>query len=457
MQKKILGSMLVLTFLGAITASASVNLVDKGDWKFDVYGFAQTDMTQDSTRSFNEVIGNSSVSRPNTLAGDNGRTADSIRNSRLGFIATAPVQNGWKAKGVLEYDLLGYDPYANVSPPTNSEASFSQNPTMRVRHSYFNAEKDGLRILAGQTWSLFGWQPYYFPAVLSVAPEAGELYQRTAQFGAIETCAVGENGQLQTGVSMERPSQKDSNMPNFNIGVRYSLDSYKTAVASSYGDYGLQPLSIGISGTFRQFETFQTGGSMYSQIKQNASAIAVDTLIPIHTNSDAKSPGNSLSISAEFTSGTGIADELSGWTGGMTGGTAFSTSTPWTNTNLDAGFMYFDAAGNANLIQLSTFNVALQYVLPTEMKQNVNVGMAQTSSNLNSFTVTAGGTVAGGNGIGAVTNVYDKVTNQFVNYWVDCTDQIRLGAEVSTQTTHYVSDGMTTTNNRAQITALYRF
>jgi len=454
MKKTLLSTWIVLSLFVTGTAHANINLVDKNDWKADLYGFVDIDMTQDSTRSFTEIAGNSPVARTNSVSGDNGRVQSSLRNSRLGFLVQSPETNGWKSKGVLEMDFFGFEESNpnNSAAPTISETSWSQNPNMRLRHAYMQTDKNGTSLFAGQKWTLFGWQPVYFPAIVSVAPEAAELFQRTAQFGAIQKYTLNDTNSLEVGVTVERPSQKDSGMPNVDLGVRYTMDGLKTVVGSTYGDYKVQPMSIALTSTFRQFETYQFGGTTSSQNKQYTQAVAADALIPIMGNTDVKSAGNSLSITGEYTNGTGYADSLVGYTGGLTGATYTATTSSFNGTNLDSGYGIYDANGNFNMIQFTTYNVALQYILPTELRQMINVGASQLSTNLNSMTL-----VGGANGVPALTSVYDKVGNTYVNYFVDFNEQIRVAAEVSFQSTHYVGDGMTTGNNRAQITAVYHF
>src|SRR4051812_26689807 len=98
MKKIAFGTMLrlVISLLNSEPAHCAVTLLDKDEWKFQVGGFVETDMINDTTRSFTEVVGNGAVARSNTFAGDNGRTQFSVRNSRFAFTVLAPVQNGWK-------------------------------------------------------------------------------------------------------------------------------------------------------------------------------------------------------------------------------------------------------------------------------------------------------------------------------------------------------------------------
>ncbi|MGZ3747116.1 MAG: hypothetical protein ACXWRE_07105 [Pseudobdellovibrionaceae bacterium] len=447
MKRKMLTISATLFLLKGNPASAAVTLLDNSDWKVTLNGFIDNDISKDSTRGLAEVIGNSPVARAGTFAGDNGKMQFSGRNSRFGFAVYAPEQNDWKTKGVFEFDFLGYDPTPSTSGTKNTEAGFYQNPAIRIRHAYFGLEKEGWQILSGQTWSLFGWQPYYFPTTLTVAPAPGELFQRDLQFMAMKTVNFGESSRIQTAISAEKPSQRDSSMPNLNLGVRYALDSYRAAYASTYGDIKQETLSVGISGSFRQFETPLSVTNTASQSHKNSSAVAIDGLIPLIPVSNSSDLGNSLTLSFEFTSGTGYADTLPNWSGGL-GGFPQGANSIAANTNLDAGFGGFNSSGNFDLVKLQTFNLSLQYVLSSDWKSFVTAGYTSIhSDNVNDFVASAA----------SASDIYDRSSMYFVNYIHDFTKQIRVGAEYSKVQTHYISDDQSPYNDRWQITALYRF
>src|ERR1035441_6279784 len=156
----------------------------KQSLQVEVHGFAETDMIGDTTQSFNETVGNSAVKFPGTYAGNNGWTQFSLRNSRLSFLAQASEIDGWKTKGYIEADFLGYDPgpgFGATTPASNNlatnnnEYKFYTQPTFRLRHAYMDAQKDGWEILAGQWWTLFGWNMDYVLASVSVQPVMGTL------------------------------------------------------------------------------------------------------------------------------------------------------------------------------------------------------------------------------------------------------------------------------------------
>ncbi|HEX7674306.1 MAG TPA: hypothetical protein VF412_09045 [Bdellovibrio sp.] len=454
MKRRLLGTAAIaLSLFNVTTAHAAVTLMDKDDWKVTMGGFVETDYVHDSTRSFTEIIGNAGVARSGTMAGDNGRTFFSGRNSRLNFSVYAPETNGWKSKGVMEFDFFGYDP--QPQGPTggaNSETAFSQNPGPRIRHMYMSTESNGWQILTGQTWSLFGWQPYYFPTTITLAPGPGELFQRNLQFMVMKSMMLGDSNKLQVAGSLERPVQRDSSLPTLNVGARWSFDGLKTAYTGTYGDTKLESLSVGVTGKFTQFTTGTASSTSTSNT--NGTAISVDTLIPIIPASDAKDPGNSLTITGEFTAGKGYADTLPNWSGGLSSFSAGSApgATAAGNTNLDAGYGGFDGSGNFQLLNLQTWNVSLQYVLPTSWSTYMTAGyMEVQASNVGDFANATNW------GTGSANTLISKDSMYFINAIHDFTSQVRVGLEYSKQTTHYYGDGEEPKNDRYQITALFRF
>lgn len=194
----------IASLLFSVTsAQAAITLLDKDNWKFLFSGFAQFDAINDSTRSLNETSGNNPIARSGTANGDNGRTFFSPRNSRIAFTALPPSLGEWKTKGHIEGDFLGNQ------PPGISEASFYTNAAFRLRHFYFQADSADWTVIAGQYWTLFGWQPYYFLNTLTEPPLSAVLYQRTPQVTLIRNIKLGEN-MLQAGISVHRPAARDS-------------------------------------------------------------------------------------------------------------------------------------------------------------------------------------------------------------------------------------------------------
>lgn len=427
----------------ALPAHANVTLLDKDDWKVGMYGFAESDAIFDSTRSFTEVIGNVPAARPGTLSGDNGRTQFSIRNSRLGFTVAAPKAGDWATRGVMEFDFLGFDGGTAVN-----EAATFNNPNLRARHFYLQAESNGWQLLAGQYWTLFGWQPNYFLATLSVAPVSGMVYERTAQFTAIKNVEVSDTNKVSVGLSITRPAQRDSQVPGLDAGVRWAWSGRKSGFGgmTSAGPTA-QPLSIGISGRLNEFE-FNGTSDTTSTTHQLGSALAIDTLLPIIA-SNGDDTGNTLTLTGEFTTGQGYGESFPGWTGGLPGYAASSAADPNTRFNIDAGQFGFDPNNGITIVHLLTFNLQLQYHLPTDWMTFVTAGYGMIyANNIDSLT--------GGNNPVSASAIYDRNSTAFINVGHNLTKQLRVAAEYDYVHTTY-ADGVTGHDNRIQASAFFYF
>ena len=364
-------------------ARASINLLDKDDWKIMMGGFVETDVVRDSTRGFNEVLGNNAVANANSAPnydGDNGRLFFSNRNSRLSFTVLPPAQENLKTKAYFEMDFLGYEPNVAAGTPAVSETGFFSNPAIRIRHAFGTLDDGTWSTLIGQTWSLFGFQPLYVPTTVSVSPGPGMLYSRELQLTEMNTLN-GSAGVLVSEISVARPAQRDGQMPNLNAGVKWSFGERRSALNSASGETSLEPLSIAFSGTFRQYEVPQSVNFSSGQSHANAQAGAVDVLLPIFASTD-KDPGGNLVFTAEYSNGSGYADELPGWSGNLASFPSGAAGTLGTKLNLDAGQAGFDNAGNFTLVRLATFSSQLQYHFPGSKESNLfaTFGYSQLSS-----------------------------------------------------------------------------
>ena len=447
---------LVLTIvvnLPVTKASSEVLLIDQNNWKLQVSGFVEADIIADSTRSFREIIGNSPVATSNSANGANARTQTSIRNSRLSFVVTPPSLNGWKNKAVMEFDLLGYNP--NISATANnSEASLYNNPTFRVRHSYLKSENDGFELLFGQTWELFGWQSYYFMPSVSIAPLPGLAFARTAQLRTTKNWTF-DGGTLSSAIAILRPPQSDAATPDLQAGLRWAAccrsSGYMMGGASARK---LEPMSAALSATLRQINVPSNNGAVTDTTNYNGSALAANIFIPILSSSE-KNLSNTLSLVASYTQGSGYGDQFSGFTGGaasnLLANTANLNGRTTAQPSLDGGIGDYDANNNFNLIQITTYNVNLQYHLPNDMPDWVSLGFGVlTSDNMNNL-VTSTGKTSGG------SNPYDQERVYYANYFHEFSPQTRLGAEYDYVDTRYGNGGVIAKDTRVQVSGYFIF
>lgn len=444
MKKLTLGAILALAIGQTNAASAAINLVDKEGWKLDFYGFVESDINYDTTRSFGEFMGGGAVAKGGTAAGDNSRMQFSGRNTRFGFNMVAPEEYGWKTGAVLEYDLFGYDPAAGggsatvgAVSPANTEGSFYTSPTLRVRHAYATLESGNFEILTGQAWSLFGWQPYYFPVDVSIAPEPGELFQRNLQTTFMDTWAVGGTNKLTGAISIVRPTQRDGTQPDLDLGVRWFMDGWTSAFAGATGEVSTTPLSVALSSRISKFENPTSTTNTTSTNTITTTSYAIDAMVPLIPGT-AADPGNSLTFQAEWVTGQGIGG-YPNWNGGV--GTLPSGTGLANATNLDAGLGGYDSNGNFQVVNVQSSNFSLQYQLPAAWTTFVNAGYGQINSN----------------NVGTLGGTYDNTHIMFLNVLHDFTKHFRLGLEANNNVTHYVADGATPNNTRYQVDMTYRF
>jgi hypothetical protein len=439
--KQLLGIITLGVFLAAVPAKAAITLLDKDNWKVLFGGFAELDMINDSTRSLTEVPGNTGIARPGTPNGDNGRSQMSARNSRISFTVLPPAYEEWVTKGHFEMDFLGYDPTPNSGNP--SEAGFFDNPTMRIRHLYFQADRGGWSILVGQYWNLFGWQPANVMDTVSVAGVVGELYSRNPQVRLTKNLNLTDQLGTQIAIAATRPVERDSSIPNGEAGVRFTYGGWKGSFTAASGDVTVDPMSIGISGTVRDLA--HPSGNAGQETHVVGSAVAVDAMIPILPASNPKDVSNSLVFTGEFTTGKGYGDLFSSWSGGLSylaTPSAAGSQIP----NLDAGLAGFDGNNVYQLVDLQTFNVGLQYHLPAQLDTWVNVSYAQLNSdNVDSLT----GSIAAG------SFAYNRLQLITANLYHDFTPWIRAGVEYAHTMTTY-QDGVQANNDRVQISTWFR-
>ena len=353
-----------------------------------IYGFVETDLINDSTQpGFYEESDTPAIPKPNTYAGNNGRTIMSVRNSRLGFDFTMPpTEAGLKSEAILEFDLRG-NQAANTSPGTaggtQSERDFFCSPTIRVRHAYLNLTSGAENLKFGQTWSLFAWQPYYFPSEPIVAPSAGELYRRYPQIRATDSRPLGIIGlsdwTLESAADIAKPAEMDSELTDFHAGARISSNKCKAATGLSSGS-NMVGLSLASSWVWIPITTAKIGN-------QTGQGYALDALIPIIPSKDGKDMSNNLSLTAEYSNATGVGGlELAGANAGVTAPTAAQMGT---TSPLDSGIAGINIKGSLELIQFETFRANLTYVMPSP-KWAVSTGYAEARpDNIGDFAASA--------------------------------------------------------------------
>jgi hypothetical protein len=397
----------------------------------EVHGFEELDAIFDDTQMGlgSETIGNNAqIPKPGTAAQDNGQAQFSPRNSRFDFLAQSTV-DGWLTKGYVEGDFLG-------ATNTAENKEYTQ-PTFRIRHAYLDVQKDGWDIMAGQYWTLFGWNMDNVLATLDVSPIMGTLYQRTPRISVMKT--FGGDAQVQLAVDAERPEEAFSMVPNFDGGIRFLLNGMKAQFAYATGGSKFVPMSIGISGRLATYAYAVAGTLDYKDV--TGQGVAVDAQIPILASTALKDE-STLILTGEWMAGKGVADALNGWNGGgATSGSALIA---------DAGIA--GTVGTAfTLIDDESWNSQLQFHLPQAVGTYFTVGYGET------YTDNAVGLT-----YAAAALPYNDVTGVFANIVQDFTNNVRVGVEYSRFDDHYIKGGANVApidgiDHRIQLSTWYRF
>lgn len=389
-------------------------------WSTTLYGFAEFDLMRDTTQSFTESPGNGLIVRPTGLAYNNGRTQTTARNSRLGVRMSAPEFEGMKSSGNIELDFMGYQPGIAPANPSVSEASFFNNGTFRMRAAYVKVESEYVDLLAGQYYFLFGEQPFFQPMSIWFFGLPNMAFGRTQQLRLSHTFKS-DAANVDLAVSAQRPPQRDSEIPDFQGGLKIGINSWKGVHAGGSGYAAFDPLTIAASGSFRHFRVNEFATAPTSMRTINGWGISLDGMIPVVPAKSAKDKGNALTLTGSFVTGKGMSDLI----GGLTGGAAFPAVPAMGATmggaypaNIDPGIIQYDSAGNLRAINWTTFMVGAQYYLPPTGR--VAIGANYTHGASDNITDGLTGT--------ALNNVFKE--SQYFEAVVigDLTPSVRIGA-----------------------------
>jgi hypothetical protein len=418
-------------------------------WSFTVFGFVEADYIFDSTRSYDDAIGGALVARSDTYAGHASRSQFSVRNSRLGFVFTSPNLGGVRGSAVVEADFFG-----NQAASAPEHALFD-SPAFRLRHAYLQLQSAYVDVIAGHTYTVFGWQNYFSPCSLEFLGIPNQLFSRATQLRASHAFDLGGDLSLDVAIAAARPAQRDSGVPDAHAGVRLRMNDWKgIATPGNTGTLAL-PLSIGVSGTVRQFKVnaFTPPPTQRSN-SATGWGLSFDALVPVIPAADVDDRANRLTFTGSFVTGTGIADLI---TSG--GGASFPTlpnpaqanPPPLYTADIDNGLVSFDTQGVMHTIDWWAMRFGLQYYLPPSGRLIVSANYTQSrSGNMRELFP------KGGAEIELLARVADRSHYVDLNLMWDATPAIRLG--ISGQYTKVIYlDGDTPHNVRVMGQALYVF
>ena len=336
-----------------------------GKFKVTFLNFIEFDAFHDTTQSFQDSFGgNTPIQLSNTYAGSNGRTNFTARNTQIGLAIDGPQLWGMTAGGHCRLDFNGQQP----GTPQNgtSEYSFQNSATARLFHCYGTLKTPYIDVLGGLTYTLFGNQPFFFPASLTFLGIPGEVFTRTTQLRFSHQFAS-KHVDVFAGAAMARPPQRDAELPDGVGAVRILFNDWKGARTIGAVGTKVDSAAIGLSGAVRKFKVQELANPPTRANEANGSGFSVDAFIPIIPAENIAKAGNSLSLTASFARGTGISDMYVGITGGAPAQTlpaATGSTTAGPALDIDPGLAYYDTTGRLRTVNWQSTDVGAQYYLP---------------------------------------------------------------------------------------------
>ncbi|MDB4983308.1 MAG: hypothetical protein JWM82_4060 [Myxococcales bacterium] len=336
----------------------------RSDWFIAPYGYARLDSIEDSTQSFEDGIQPNLIQRAGTYRGDHRRTIMTARDSRLGVFVGAPQYQSIKSSAQLELDFYGL-----VPTDARRHDSVVFGP-LRIRQAFMKLETPIVDIIAGQYYDLFGWNGSFYPATVAYLGVPAEVYHRNPQLRIEKKIHLGQLELMLAGAAV-RPGQRDSGFPEGQLGLKISYSGWSGVAMPGFGRPSLAPVSIGLSGLYRRFEVPAFRNEPGSEaVKTFGYGVAASLLLPIIPIKTIEDHGNALTVTGEFTLGTGIADMYTF----MDGGSRFPLLPNPQNqqpayqypTNVDPGLVTFDRNFDLKTINWRAFVGGLQYFLPVD-------------------------------------------------------------------------------------------
>jgi hypothetical protein len=349
---------------GALIAPASDPSTARG-WLTSLYGFIELDAIHDTTQSYGPASNNAMLARPGTYAGAHARSQLTVNNSLVGLRLVAPELGRVKTSGQMEVDFFG------VQPTDATEQTTFTTPSVRMRLFYMKIETPIVDVLAGQYHDLFGWGGAgFYQNSVAFLGVAGEIYHRNPQIRVVRSVARSAF-RLDFAAAVVRPVQRDSEVPDVQAGIKLAINGWQGATAQGFGQSGVLPMAIGVSGIGRRFAVAEFLTNPGDAKVAYGRGVAVNAFLPVIPARSLVDRSNAVSLTAEFSVGTGISDLYTGLTGGAlfpsipdpSGGLS---PPPLYRPNIDSGIVTYDGDGNLKTIDWRSLVLGLQYYLPID-------------------------------------------------------------------------------------------
>jgi hypothetical protein len=354
-------------------------------WQTALYGFVEFDGMHDTTQSYGPASNNTMLARPGSYAAAHARSQLTVANSQVGLRIAAPALEHIKTSGQFEIDFFG------VQPTDATEQTIFTTPSVRMRLFYMKIETRMVDVLAGQYHDLFGWGgEAFYQNSLAFLGLAGEIYHRNPQL-RIGKSIGGDALNLTLAMAAVRPVQRDSEVPDLQAGIKLAINGWKGATAQGFGQPNVLPLAIGVSGVGRRFAVAEFLTNPGDPKIAYGWGIAANAFLPLVPARSAADRGNALSLTGEFSIGSGISDLYTGLTGGalfplLPDPSGNLQPPPVYRPNIDSGIVTFDANGDLKTIDWRAIVIGLQYYLPVDAGR---IWISATASRLESANILA--------------------------------------------------------------------
>lgn len=410
----------------------------KPGWQLDVYGTAALNVIHDSTQGVGEGLNNNILPRPGSYRTEHDQLQFSARDSRLGLVVKAPELSSVKLSARVEIDFRG------VTYPEITENDLYIFGTPRLRYFYSEAKTPVVDILAGQYEDLFGWGGAgFYPNTLAFLGVTGQIFHRQPQVRLTKELDLGPVG-FDVATAVARPVQRASGVPDLQAGLKLDFAHWTGARTPGYGKTDIGPLAIGVSGILRRLEPAEFLAEPGDSVKEWGWGYALNALIPVIPASDKEDVRNALTLTGEYSNGTGIADLYTELTGGVLFPTIANLQgdpiPPLYRPDMDPGIATFDGEGRLKTVNWKAFVVGLQYYLPV-FKGRISIsGVYSRLESNNAAQLTP---------VPFRQAVYDKAEYVDGNLFVRLTEDYRVAGSFQTVKQTF-SDGVATRNNRIQ-------
>lgn len=411
---------------------------DKSGWQTEFFGVAALNVIHDSSQGVGEGLNNNILPRPGSYQTEHDQLQFSAKDSRLGMMVKLPEVSGIVLSARTEIDFRGIT-YPEVSENDN----YIFGP-IRMRYFYSEAKTPYVDVLAGQYDDLFGWGGAGFaPNTLAYLGVTGEIFHRQPQVRLTRHQPLGPI-KLDVAAAVARPVQRASGVPDVQGGLKLDVDAWKGARTPGYGKTDVAPLSIGFSGILRRIEPKEFLDRPGDSVREWAWGYALNAMIPVLPAWDKADVGNALTVTAEYSNGTGIADMYTELTGGVLFPTIPNTqgaaTPPLYKPDMDPGIVTFDGEGRLRTVNWKAFVIGAQYYLPV-LKGRISVsGIYSRLQSNNAAKLTP---------VPFRQAVYDKAEYFDGNLFVRITENYRVAGSFQSVKQTF-SDLVVTRNNRIQ-------